>query len=122
MRGGWARLVVAHMAGYCYSPNRSKSRAGRERIGVVGIEIGVDIERTKTVLIEMPLYLVVYIRYILRVRSSYLRVEVVVAIGDGSAQEDTMCEIWVPYDARHRYMNSSKVDGYIYRTAGRGNI
>jgi hypothetical protein len=79
----------------------------------------------KTVLIGMPVYLVVNIRCILRVRSSYLRVlvpEVVVAIGDGSVQEDTMCETWAPYDAGHRYMSSLKVDGYIYRTADRENI
>lgn len=113
------------MAGHCWSsPNRSRSRAGKERFGGVGIEIDLDIERMKTVLIGMPVYLVACIRCILRVRSSYLRVLVpeVVAIGDGSAQEDTMCETWVPCDAGHHYMSSSKVDGYIYRTAGRENI
>lgn len=76
------------------------------------------------VLIGTLVHLVVHNRCILRVRSSYLRglLPEVVAIGDGSAQEDIACEIWVPCDAEYHYMSSSKANGCIYRTAGRGSI
>lgn len=58
------------------------------------------------------------------VRSSYLRelAPEVVAIGDGSAQEDTACETWVPCDAEYHYMNNLIADNCIYRTGGRGSI
>lgn len=98
---------------------------GRGRSGGVETEIDVDTGRMTMVLIGTLVHLVVHNRCTRRVRSSYLQElvpEVVVVIGDDLAQEDTACETWGLCDAEYHCMSSSKANGCIYHTAGRGSI